>query len=203
MHRRNLIRPKFFMPNHGEYKMLVQHSATAQETGIAEDHCLICSNGDIVVMRNEECFIANERIQTDAIYVDGNDTSGLSTNVIKDRKILAENGLVAVIVTIDSRYNKILCRPSIVSRGFVFIKDSQTLLKEAELIVYDALKKTMQQRTTFGELKNCIRSSLEPFLFKKTNRNPIVIPVILNQKAAIAEIQSKTGQRPTRRKTAE
>ena len=197
----NLIKPKYFMPNHGEYKMLVQHSATAQETGIPEDHCLICSNGDIVVLRNEECFIANERIQTDAIYVDGNDTSGLSTSVIKDRKILAENGLVAVIVTIDSRYNKILCRPSIVSRGFVFIKDSQTLLKEAELIVYDALKKTMQQRTTFGELKNCIRSSLEPFLFKKTNRNPIVIPVILNQKAAIAEIQSKTGQRTSRRKT--
>lgn len=198
----NLIRPKYFMPNHGEYKMLVQHSATAQETGIPEDHCLICSNGDIVVLRNEECFIANERIQTDAIYVDGNDTSGLSTSVIKDRKILAENGLVAVIVTIDSRYNKILCRPSIVSRGFVFIKDSQTLLKEAELIVYDALKKTMQQRTTFGELKNCIRSSLEPFLFKKTNRNPIVIPVILNQKAAIAEIQAKSAPRTGKRKTA-
>ncbi len=197
----NLIKPKYFMPNHGEYKMLVQHSATAQETGIPEDHCLICSNGDIVVLRNEECFIANERVQTDAIYVDGNDTSGLSTSVIKDRTILAENGLVAVIVTIDSRYNKILCRPSIVSRGFVFIKDSQTLLKEAELIVYDALKKTMQQRTTFGELKNCIRSSLEPFLFKKTNRNPIVIPVILNQKAAIAEIQSKTAQRTPRRRS--
>ena len=199
----NLIKPKYFMPNHGEYKMLVQHSATAQETGVPEDRCLICSNGDIVVMRNEECFIADERIQTDAIYVDGNDASGLSTSVIKDRRILAENGLVAVIVTIDSRYNKILCRPSIVSRGFVFIKDSQTLLKEAELVVFEALKKKMQQRTTFGELKNCIRSALEPFLFKKTNRNPIVIPVILNQKAAIAEIQSKTGQRPTRRKTAE
>jgi len=199
----NLIRPKYFMPNHGEYKMLVQHSATAQETGIPEDHCLICSNGDIVVLRNEECFIANERIQTDAIYVDGNDTSGLSTSVIKDRKILAENGLVAVIVTIDSRYNKILCRPSIVSRGFVFIKDSQTLLKEAELIVYDALKKTMQQRTTFNDLKNCIRASLEPFLFKKTNRNPIVIPVILNQKAAIAEIQAKTASRAPRRKASE
>ena len=188
----NLIKPKYFMPNHGEYKMLVQHSQTAQLTGIEEDHCLICSNGDIVVLRDEECFIANERVQTDAIYVDGNDASGLSTSVIKDRKILAENGLVAVIVTIDSRYNKILCRPSIVSRGFVFIKDSQTLLKEAELIVYDSLKKKMQQRTTFGELKNCIRSSLEPFLFQRTNRNPIVIPVILNQKAAIAEIQAKS-----------
>ena len=188
----NLIKPKYFMPNHGEYKMLVQHSATAQETGIPKENCFICANGDILVLRNEECFVANERVQTDAIYVDGNDASGLSTSVIKDRKILAENGLVAVIVTIDSRYNKILCRPSIVSRGFVYIRDSQTLLKEAELIVYEALKKKMQQRTTFGELKNCIRSSLEPFLFKKTNRNPIVIPVILNQKAAIAEIQAKS-----------
>ena len=142
-------------------------------------------------------FLSNERINTDAIYVDGNDATGLSTSVIKDRRILAENGLVAVIVTIDSRYNKILCRPSIVSRGFVYIKDSQTLLKEAELIVYEALSKKMQQRTTFGELKNCIKSSLEPYLYKKTNRNPIVIPVILNMKEAMAEIQAKTAARKT------
>ena len=191
----NLVKPKYFMPVHGEYKMLVQHSATAQETGVKKDQCLICSNGDIVVMRNEECFIANERIEADAIDVDGNDASGLSTSVIKDRQILAGNGLVAVIVTIDSRYNKILCRPNIVSRGFVYIKDSQTLLKEAEMVVYDALKRKMMQRTTFGELKNCIRTSLEPFLFQRTNRNPIVIPVILNQKAAIAEIQAKAAEK--------
>lgn len=191
----NLIKPKYFMPNHGEYKMLVQHAQTAMTTGIPEDHCFICSNGDVLVLRDEEVFEAKERIQTDAIYVDGNDASGLSTSVIRDRRILAENGLVAVIVTIDSRYNKILCRPNIVSRGFVYIKESQTLLKEAELIVYDALKKKMQQRTTFGELKNCIRSSLEPYLYKKTNRNPIVIPIILNQKAAMEEIQAKMKAR--------
>ena len=195
----NLIKPKFFMPNHGEYKMLVQHASTGQETGVPKENCFICSNGDIVVLRDEECFVANERIQTDEIYVDGNDATGLSTSVIKDRKILAENGLVAVIVTIDSRYNKILCRPNIVSRGFVFIKDSQTLLKEAELLVYDALKKKMQERTTFLELKNCIRSALEPYLFKKTNRNPIVIPVILNQKAAMEELQAKTANTKTKR----
>ncbi len=199
----NLIKPKYFMPNHGEYKMLVQHSKTAQETGIPEENCMICANGDVVVMRNEEVFRANERIQTDAIYVDGNDATGLSTSVIKDRQILANSGLVAVIVTIDSRYNKILCRPSIVSRGFVYIKDSQTLLKEAELVVYDALKKKMQQRTTFGELKNCVRAALEPFLFEKTNRNPIVIPVILNQKAAIAEIVAKSAARSKKTKTSE
>ncbi len=198
----NLIKPKYFMPNHGEYKMLVQHSQTAMTTGIPKENCFVCANGDVLVLRNEEVFEAKERIQTDAIYVDGNDASGLSTSVIKDRRILAENGLVAVIVTIDSRYNKILCRPNIVSRGFVYIKESQTLLKEAELIVYDALKKKMQQRTTFGELKNCIRSSLEPYLYKKTNRNPIVIPIILNQKAAMEEIQAKmkAKQASTRRK---
>ena len=190
----NLIKPKWFMPNHGEYKMLVEHCRTAVLTGIKEDHCFICTNGDVLVLRDHECFLADEKVHTDAVYVDGNDISGLSTSVIKDRQILAENGLVAVIVTIDSRYNKILCRPNIVSRGFVYIKDSQTLIKEAELIVYDALKKTMQNRTTFGEIKNCIKSALEPFLFKKTNRTPIIVPVILNQKEAMKEIQAKIKQ---------
>ncbi len=186
-----LIKPKYFMPMHGEYKMLKQHADTAVETGVPKENCFICSNGDVVVLRNETCFFSNERIQTDNIYVDGNDISGLSTSVIKDRQLLADNGLVAVIVTIDSRYNKILCRPNIVSRGFVFIKENQTLLKEAELVVYDSIKKVMEQRTTFGELKNCIRSSLEPFLYKKTNRNPIVIPVILNQKAAMEAMKTR------------
>lgn len=180
-----LIKPKYFMPVHGEYKMLKLHAATATETGVPQENTFICSNGDIVVMRNEECFLANKRIQTDDIYVDGNDATGLSTAVLRDRHILAKSGLVAVIVTIDSRYNKILCRPSIVSRGFVYIKENQTLLKEAEMVVYEALKLKMQQRTTFGDLKNTVRSSLEPFLYAKTNRNPIVIPVILNQKAAM------------------
>ena len=186
-----LIKPKYFMPIHGEYKMLKLHAATAVETGVDPSHNFICSNGDIVVLRNEECFLANSRIQTDDIYVDGNDASGLSTAVLRDRKILADSGLVAVIVTIDSRYNKILCRPSIVSRGFVYIKESQTLLKEAEMVVYEALRKKMMQKTTFGELKNTVRSALEPFLYQKTNRNPIVIPVILNHKDAMALSQRK------------
>ncbi len=199
----NLIKPAYFMPVHGEFKMLVQHANTAQETGVPKENCMICSNGDIVVLRNQTCFIGNERIQTDAIYVDGKDATGLSTSVIKDRQILADSGLVSVIVTIDSRYNKILCRPTIVSRGFVYLKDNQALLKDAELVVYDALKKKMQQRTTFGELKNCIRTSLEPYLFKKTNRNPIVIPVILNQKAAMEELRARSAARKPSKPTKE
>ena len=175
-----LIKPKYFMPMHGEYKMLKLHSESAIETGIPKENCFICSNGDALVLHEGEVYRSNTRIQTDAIYVDGNDISGLSTSVIKDRKILADNGLVAVIVCIDSRSNKILCRPGIVSRGFVYLKESQTLIKEAELLVYDALKNEMKQRVTFGDLKNCVRNTLEPFLYQKTHHNPIVIPVILN-----------------------
>ena len=93
---------------------------------------------------------------------------------------LAESGLVAVIVVIDSRENKIISRPSIVSRGFVHVNNSQDLIKDAKALVYEALKEKMAQKTTFGELKNTIRSSLEPFLYQKTHRSPIVIPVILN-----------------------
>ncbi len=185
-----LIKPKYFMPMHGEYKMLKKHAETAMETGIPADNCFVMANGDALVLHEGEVYRANTRIQTDAIYVDGNDISGLSTSVIKDRKILADNGMVAVVVCIDSRNNKILCRPGIVSRGFVFIKESQTLLKEAELLVYEALKQAMKQKVTFGDLKNTIRNTLEPYLYRKTNRNPIVIPVILNHRDAIRKVQT-------------
>ena len=93
------------------------------------------------------------RLQADDIYVDGKDSSGLSTAVLKDRKILSDSGLVSVVVTIDSRQNKILTKPTIVSRGFVFIKDNQTLIKEAEQVVYEALNKRMEKRVTFGDIK--------------------------------------------------
>lgn len=180
-----LIKPKYFMPVHGEYKMLKLHGNTAIEVGIPKENIFICANGDALVLHEGEVYQANVRIQTDAIYVDGNDISGLSTSVLKDRKILADNGLVAVIVCIDSRTNKILCKPGIVSRGFIYIKENQTITKEAEVLVYNALQNAMKSKVTFNDLKNCIRNTLEPFLFKKSNRNPLVIPVILNHKDAM------------------
>ncbi|MDY6062722.1 MAG: ribonuclease J [Erysipelotrichaceae bacterium] len=190
-----LINPKYFMPVHGEYKMLKLHRANAIETGLIDkEHCFICANGDALILNDENVYRADFRVQTDSIYVDGNDISGLNTSVIKDRKILADNGMVAVVACIDSRDNRILCKPSIVSRGFVFIKESQTLLKEAENIVYDALKQKMKRKTTFGDLKNTIRNSLEPFLYEKTNRNPIVIPVILNHIEAMNQNKNKNKE---------
>lgn len=183
-----LIKPKYFMPIHGEHKMLMQHRETALSTGMDKNHIFVCANGDVLALRNHELISTDWRFQGDDIYVDGNDISGLSTAVLKDRRILADNGLVAVVIAIDSQDNRILSRPIIVSRGFVFIKDSQALLKEAEFIVGNALVEKMRERTTFAEIKNCIRSSLEPFLYKKTHRNPIVIPVILNSRASMEEM---------------
>ena len=185
-----LIKPKYFMTVHGEYKMLKLHAATAVEVGIPKENIFVCANGDALVLHEGEVYPSNIRIQTDAIYVDGNDISGLSTSVLKDRKILADNGLVAVVVCIDSRTNKILCKPGIVSRGFIYIKENQTITKEAETLVYNALQNAMKSKVTFNDLKNCIRNTLEPFLFKKSNRNPLVIPVILNHKDAMKKRES-------------
>lgn len=193
-----LIRPRYFMPVHGEYKMLMQHRQTAMEVGIPKENIFVCANGDILILRNHEILQSDWRYQGDDIYVDGNDISGLSTAVLKDRRILADNGLVAVVIAIDSKINKILMRPVIVSRGFVFIKDSQGLIKEAEFIVNASLQERMKEKTTFSELKNCVRSTLEPFLYRKTHRNPIVIPVIINSKATMEELQNarKTARKP-------
>lgn len=200
-----LIRPRYFMPIHGEYKMLMQHRQTAIDTGMPPENIFVCANGDILILRDHEIIQSDWRYQGDDIYVDGNDISGLSTAVLKDRRILADNGLVAVIIAIDSKENKILSRPIIVSRGFVFIKDSQALIKEAEFIVGASLQEKMKEKTTFSEIKNCIRSTLEPFLYKKTHRNPIVIPVILNSKQTMEEITKKRAahdrsKKPYRRK---
>ena len=203
-----LIKPKYFMPIHGEYKMLKQHKDTAIETGVPAENIFTCANGDVLILRDHKVYESNYRVQADDIYVDGNDISGVSTAVLKDRKILADNGLVSVVVAIDSRENKVLSKPVVVSRGFVFIKDSQSLLKEAELLVQQALNDKMKQRTTFSELKNCVRSTLEPFFYNKTHRNPIVIPVIINSKDAIQAMQQTRTNKPIKqpqqkRKTSE
>ncbi|MDE5758780.1 MAG: ribonuclease J, partial [Allobaculum sp.] len=193
-----LIKPKYFMPIHGEYKMLMQHRQSALELGIPKENIFVCANGDVLLLRNHEVIQSDWRYQGDDIYVDGNDISGLSTAVLKDRHILADNGMVAVIVPIDSSTNSLLAKPIIVSRGFVYLKDSQQLIRDAENVVTVALQNKLKEKTTFADLKNCIRSSLEPYLYKKTHRNPIVIPVILNSRKAMEELTQHRPRIPRR-----
>lgn len=193
-----LMRPKYFMPIHGEFKMLMTHRQTAIEVGVKPENIFICANGDILILRKGKVYPSDWRFQGDDIYVDGNDITGLSTSVLKDRHILAENGCVSVIITIDSKTNQMLAKPQIVSRGFVFLKDSQALMREASFIVQKSLQERMKEKTTFSDLKNCIRSTLEPFLYKKTHRNPLVIPVILNSRETMKEM-GKARRKPVKR----
>lgn len=181
-----LIKPKYFMPIHGEYKMLKMQEASAHEIGIPKENTFVCENGDVLYLRNGDVFRSHNTVQADDIYIDGSDYSGLSTSVINDRKILSENGMCTVVICIDSRDNKILCRPSIVTRGFMNVKGNSTLLKEAENQVFEVLKQKMKTKTTFGELKNAVRSTVSTYLFETTRRSPIVIPVFLNHKDAMA-----------------
>lgn len=184
-----LIKPNYFMPVHGEYRMLKTHANTGISTGINPKNVIIAGNGDVILFRNHEAFRSDLHFSGEDIHIDGNDTNGIATSVLKDRILLGDGGLVSVIVAIDSRTNEIFGRPVIVSRGFVFIKDSQNLLKEAEAIVFETLKQTMAKKTTFLEIKNSIKNSLEGFLYRKTQRKPIVIPVILNSVAAMEQIK--------------
>ena len=176
-----LMKPKYFMPMHGEYRMLKIHAQLSQEVGVDKDNSFVMTNGDTILLKNNEAY-RGPRVHADDIYVDGNDTSGLSTAVLHDRQILSQDGMVSILISMDSRSGKLLHRPVIISRGFVYMKDSKTMIYEAEKLVQEALKSVLSRKTTFGEIKNKIRDTLSPYFYRLTNRNPMIIPVIMNKK---------------------
>lgn len=176
-----LTKPKYFFPVHGEYRMLKIHAKLSQEVGVPEDHSFVLSNGDTILLRDEKARLG-PRIHVEDIYVDGNDISGLSTAVLRDRQMLSEDGMVSILISMDSRAGKLLNRPVIISRGFVYMKDSFSMIREAEYLVNDALTKLLAGKTTFGEIKNTTRDTLSSYFYRKTKRNPMIIPVIMNKK---------------------
>lgn len=176
-----LTKPKFFFPVHGEYRMLKIHAKLSQEVGVPEDHTFVLANGDTILLKDGEASLG-PRIHVEDIYVDGNDISGLSTAVLRDRQILSEDGMVSILISMDSRAGKLLARPVIISRGFVYMKDSFGMIREAEKLVNEALSKLLKGKTTFGEIKNTTRDTLSAYFYRKTKRNPMIIPVIMNKK---------------------
>ena len=177
-----LMKPKYFMPMHGEYRMLKIHAKLSRDVGVPKENTFVMSNGDSIILRDGEAM-PGPRVHVDDIYVDGNDITGLSTAVLRDRQILSEDGMVSIMVSMDSRTGKLLCRPVIISRGFVYMKESQQMIREAENLVESALSKLLARKTTFAEIKNTIRDTLTPYFYQKTNRNPMIIPVVMNKLA--------------------
>ena len=177
-----LVKPKYFMPVHGEYRMLKIHAELSQKCGVPKENTFILRNGDVLRMNAGKVYQFG-KVDTDDIFVDGNDVSGLSTAVIKDRSILASDGIIACVVSLNSRDNTLDCMPQIINRGFIFEIEGETVKNQAIKLVYDELTNLLANKVTFSDIKNTIRNTLSKFVFDYTHRSPMIIPVVLNRRS--------------------
>ena len=179
-----LIKPKYFMPFHGEYRMLKKHADIAVDCGIPKENTFVLGNGDILSLYKGK--IKKEGyIQAGDVYVDGNRIGEVSNAVMKDRKIMANDGIVIVIANIDTTNNKLLINPNITTRGFVLVNDNIELLKKLEEISKDAINSKLNSKTNYSEIKNEIINSLAPYIYDTTGRRPIILPVIMDVKKTV------------------
>jgi ribonuclease J len=175
----NLVRPRFFIPVHGEYRHLVKHSQLAQKVGIAEERCVLAVNGDVVDFSGDGCTIAGT-VETGRVFVDGKGIGDVGEVVLKDRKHLSEDGMVLVIIAINQATGEIIYGPDIVSRGFVFEDESQEYLDEAKKVVLDTLANVnIEVRGDWGEVRQEVRRILRRFFNKTIERRPVILPLIL------------------------
>src|SRR5699024_2962578 len=149
-----LMQPKFFMPIHGEYSMMNQHTLLAEGCGVDTDNSFIMDNGDVLALSSEEASVVG-KIPAGSVYVDGSGIGDIGNIVLRDRRILSEEGLVIVVVSINMKEFKIASGPDIISRGFVYMRESEDLINEAQKLVASHLNKVMERRTTqWSEIKN-------------------------------------------------
>ena len=176
-----LTKPKFFMPIHGSRYMLENHKEIALSLGISEKNIIIGENGNIIELTKENSFIKKEKVPTDYVMVDGLGVGDVGEIVLRDRQEMAKDGMFVIVIILDSSSGKVRQSPDIISRGFVYLRESKNLLRETRKRTISLIEKitTSQQPTNLVFVKNCIREDLGKFLFKKTKRRPMVLPVII------------------------
>lgn len=170
-----LIRPQYFIPIQGEYRMLVLHAQLAESVGIAGDNIFVVENGQVIEFDEEEAYLA-ETIPSGQIMVDGLGIGDVGKVVLRDRHLLSRDGFVVVVMAIDERTGRLVDGPEIISRGFVYVRDSEDLLEEAKERVIDLLESGKMHRDTAATI---IRDNLSQFLYQRTRRNPMIFPVVL------------------------
>ena len=173
-----LTRPRFFIPLHGEQRMLQIHGRLAQQMGMAPNRVAIANNGDVIELTTKT-MKCETSIPAGEVYVDGGSAGEVGSVVLNDRKLLAEDGMVVIVLPISSHDNRLLTEPEIVTRGFVYVKESEELLQELRNLAYDTVEAmSARKRKDDGEICRTVRSAVSSYLFKQTHRSPMVIPMV-------------------------
>lgn len=175
----SLLKPKYAIPVHGEYRHLQANAEIAAAMGIPEENIFILSSGDVLEFGDENAKVAGH-VQTGSILVDGLGVGDVGNIVLRDRQILAKDGIIIVVMTINRYTCTLLAGPDIVSRGFVYVRESEDLMEESHVVVSNAVDVCMSQGICdWGRLKSVVRDSLSDFLWKKMKRRPMIIPIIM------------------------
>ena len=175
----SLVRPKYAIPVHGEYRHLQANARLAEALGIEKENIFIMSSGDVLEIDEESAKVV-DHVQTGSIYVDGLGVGDVGNIVLRDRQHLAEDGILIVVLTLEKYSNQILAGPDIVSRGFVYVRESETLIEEAKMVVEEALDGCLSRGISdWSKLKNVVKDALNDYLWKKTKRSPMILPIIM------------------------
>ena len=175
----NLVRPKFFMPVHGEYRHLIKHASLAQDLGMPKENIVIAENGCVVELTRNSIGIAG-RIPAGKVLVDGLGVGDVGNIVLRDRKQLSQDGIMIVVVTIEKETCRVVSGPDIVSRGFVYVREAEGLMDNARDKVQAALDRCEENGVSeWSAIKSAIRDSLGRFLYEKTRRRPMILPIIM------------------------
>ena len=174
-----LTKPRFFVPLHGEQRMLQIHSRMAQQMGMDRNHIAIGENGSVIEITGKTMKL-NGSVPSGEVYVDGSGVGDVGAVVIRDRKRLAEDGMVVVILPVSAQSGQLMSTPNIITRGFIYVKESDGMIHELEHIAMDAAEGIDRRRNSRddGELRTAVKSAVSNYLFKTTKRNPMVIPVV-------------------------
>ena len=173
-----LTKPQYAIPVHGEYRHLKRHAQLAVEMGVAKENVQILSNGNVLELSKDNAKVVGN-VTSQGILVDGLGVGDVGNIVLRDRQHLSQNGLIIVVVTLEKHSNMLVAGPDIVSRGFVYVRESENLMEECHDVVSEALNRCLDHKITdWGKIKTSIKDDLGDFLWKRTKRNPMILPII-------------------------
>ena len=176
----SLVKPKYAIPVHGEYRHLKANAGIARSLGVPKDNIFILKSGDVLALDDESAEVV-DKVHTGEILVDGLGVGDVGNIVLRDRQHLAEDGILIVVLTLEKRTNQLLAGPDIVSRGFVYVRESESLMEEARKVVTEAVEKCLMSRhADWSKIKLVIRDTMNDFIWKRTKRKPMILPIIMD-----------------------